>query len=328
MLLLNRNDIQMVFTIKDAIEAVKEAFRLFSEGKSVVPLRTQISAPKHDGTFLFMPAYVSDLDCASLKIINIFPKNIDKGIPSAPAQVLLVDGTNGLVVAILDGTYVTQLRTGAASGAAFDLLARKDAKKGALIGTGGQAATQLEAMICARALDEVKVYDLNLERTMQFTAKMQQELKAYGTKIEAAVSSDEAIEDADLIITVTPSTKPVFDGSKVKKGATVSCVGSYQFHMQEMDPVILTRAGKIYFDSQEAVLSEAGDITIPLGDGTISQDDFTGDLGEVILGKVGGRENDEEIIVFKTVGIGTQDLVTAKYIYEKAVKLGIGTKWE
>ncbi|MTK10807.1 MAG: ornithine cyclodeaminase family protein [Clostridiaceae bacterium] len=327
MLLLSREDIKKVFSMKDAIEADKDAFRIFTEGKSVVPLRTQIPAPKHDGTFLFMPAYVSDIDCASLKIINIFPKNIDKGIISAPAQVLLVDGTNGFVNAILDGTYVTQLRTGAASGAAFDILARKDAKKGALIGTGGQAATQLEAMIVARDLEEVKVYDLNFERTKAFAARMQEELKKYGTKIVAAESSDEAIEDADLIITVTPSSKPVFDGSKVKKGATVSCVGSYQHHMQEMDPVILTRASKIYFDSEEAVLSEAGDILIPLENGTITKDDFTGDLGEVILGNVVGRENDDEIIVFKTVGIGTQDLITAKYIYDKAKEQGIGTKW-
>ena len=327
MLLLSKEDIKKVFSMKDAIEADKEAFRIFTEGKSDVPLRTVIPAPKHEGSFLFMPAYVPDLDTASIKIVNIFPKNIDKGIPSAPAQVLLVDGTNGLITAVLDGTYVTQLRTGAASGAAFDLLARKDAKKGALIGTGGQAAAQLEAMMVARKLEVVKVYDMNLERTKDFADRMQEELKAYGTRVVAAESSDEAIEDADLIVTVTPSSKPVFDGSKVKKGATVSCVGSYQHHMQEMDPVVLTRASKIYFDSEEAVLSEAGDILIPLENGTITMDDFTGDLGEVILGRVPGRENDDEIIVFKTVGIGTQDLVTAKRIYDRAVDKGIGTSW-
>ncbi|EGO63421.1 ornithine cyclodeaminase family protein [Acetonema longum] len=328
MLLLSKHDIQKVFSMKDAIEADKVAFRIFTEGKSVVPLRTNIPAPKHEGTFLFMPAYAADLDCASVKIINIFPNNINKGIPSAPAQVLLIDGTNGFVIAVLDGTYVTQLRTGAASGAAFDVLARKAAKKGALIGTGGQAAAQLEAMLCARNLQEVKVYDLNLERTKEFAAKMQAELKAYGTKIEAAASSDAAIDDADLIVTVTPSSKPVFDGTKVKKGTTVSCVGSYQPHMQEMDPVILTRASKIYFDSQEAVLSEAGDILIPLANGTIAENDFTGELGNVLLGNIPGRDHDDEIIVFKTVGIGTQDLVTAKCIYDKAVAMNIGAKWD
>lgn len=327
MLLLSREDIKKVFTIKDAIEADKKAFQLVAEGKCDAPLRTNIQAPKHDGCFLFMPAYVEDMETASLKIINIFPHNIDKGIPSSPAQVLLIDGKTGIVTAVLDGTYVTQLRTGAASGAAFDVLARKDAKIGALIGTGGQAATQLEAMMAARALEEVRVYDLNFERTKEFAVRMQEELKEYGTKIRAVESSDEAIDNADLLITVTPSSKPVFNGMKVKAGATVSCVGAYQHHMQEMDPQILTRASKIYFDSEEAVLSESGDILIPLEEGIITKDDFTGDLGDVIKGKVAGRENDEEIIVFETVGVATQDLVAAKEIYEKAVAAGVGVHW-
>ncbi|RGU90405.1 ornithine cyclodeaminase family protein [Clostridium sp. AF15-17LB] len=327
MLLLSREDIKKVFTIKDAIEADKKAFQLVVEGKCDAPLRTNIQAPKHDGCFLFMPAYVEEMDTASLKIINIFPHNIDNGIPSSPAQVLLIDGKTGIVTAVLDGTYVTQLRTGAASGAAFDVLARKDARIGALIGTGGQAATQLEAMMAARNLEEVRVYDMNYERTQDFAARMQEELKDYGTKIVAVRSSDEAVEGADLLITVTPSSKPVFDGTKVKAGATVSCVGAYQHHMQEMDPRILTRASKIYFDSEEAVLSESGDILIPLEEGIITKDDFTGDLGDVIRGKITGREHDDEIIVFETVGVATQDLVAAKEIYEKAVTAGVGTNW-
>lgn len=327
MLLLSREDIKKVFTIKDAIEADKKAFRYVVEGKCEIPLRTNIQAPKYDGCFLFMPAYLEEMDTASLKIINIFPHNIDNGIPSSPAQVLLIDGKTGLVTAVLDGTYVTQLRTGAASGAAFDVLAKKDCRIGALIGTGGQAPTQLEAMLAARTLQEVRVYDMNPERTKAFAETMQEELIDYGARIVPAASSDEAIDDADLIITVTPSSKPVFDGTKVKAGATISCVGAYQHHMQEMDPAILPRASKIYFDSREAVLSESGDILIPLEEGIITEKDFTGDLGDVLLGKVVGRENDDEIIVFETVGVAAQDLVAAKEIYEKAVKAGVGITW-
>lgn len=327
MLLLSREDIRKVFTIQDAIETDKKAFQLVVEGKSETPLRTKIQAPKYDGCFLFMPAYVEEMDIASLKVVNIFPHNIESGIPSSPAQVFLIDGKTGLVKAVMDGTYVTQLRTGAASGAAFDVLAKKECRKGALIGTGGQAAAQLEAMIAVRKLEEVKVYDLNEERTKAFAAQMQEELKSYGTKITAVGSSDEAVEDADLLITVTPSSKPVFDASKVKAGATISCVGAYQHHMQEMDPAILPKASKIYFDSKEAVLSESGDILIPLEEGIITEEDFTGDLGQVLKGEVVGRENDEEIIVFETVGVATQDLVAAKEIYEKAVKAGVGMNW-
>ena len=327
MLLLSREDIKKVFSMREAIEADKKAFSLVVEGKCNAPLRTNIQAPKYDGCFLFMPAYVEEMDTASLKVINIFPHNIDKGIPSSPAQVLLIDGKTGLVCAVLDGTYVTQLRTGAASGTAFDVLAKKECHTGALIGTGGQAASQLEAMLTARELKDVRVYDLNYERTVKFAEEMQKELAHYGAKITAAKSSDEAIDDADLIVTVTPSTKPVFDGNKVKKGATLSCVGAYQHHMQEMDPAILPRASKIYFDSEEAVLSESGDILIPLEEGIITKEDFTGDIGQVIRGELKGRENDEEIIVFETVGVAAQDLVTAKAIYDKAVESGVGLKW-
>ena len=328
MLLLSRKDIKKVFTMKDAIETNKECFKLFSEGKSEVPLRTTIQAPNHNGVFLFMPSYVEELDAAGLKVVNIFPENVKENLPTAPAQVLLIDGKTGIVTAILDGTYVTQLRTGASSGAAFDLFAIKNAKIGALIGTGGQAATQLEAMMVARQLDEVRIFDLDEKRRQAFVSEMQKELKCYNTKIVEATSSDNAIENADIIVTVTPSTKPVFDGTKVKKGATVSCVGAYQHHMQEMDPAILPRASKIYFDSEEAVLSEAGDILIPLEQGIITKDDFTGDIGDVLLGKVVGRENDEEIIVYENVGIGVLDLMTARAIYLKAVEAEVGTNWE
>lgn len=327
MLLLSKDDIKKIFTMRDSIETNKLSFKLFSEGKSEVPLRTTIQAPNHNGVFLFMPSYVEELDVAGLKVVNIFPENINENLPTAPAQVLLIDGKTGIVSAILDGTYVTQLRTGASSGAAFDLFSIKGAKTGALIGTGGQASAQLEAMMVARDLDIVKVYDLNKERTEAFVNKMKEDLKEYRTEIVAASSSDEAIDDADIIVTVTPSNTPVFDGTKVKKGATVSCVGSYQHHMQEMDPAILPRTSKIYFDSQEAVLSESGDILIPLEEGIITKEDFTGDIGDVLLGNIVGRENDDEIIVYKNVGVGLLDLMTARAIYIKAKEAGIGTEW-
>lgn len=328
MLLLSKKDMKEIFTMNEAVEAVKEAFCIFSEGKSEVPLRTNIPVSKHKGSLLFMPSYVEDLDSACLKVVNVFPENIRKGLPTTPAQVLLIDAVSGLVVSVLDGTYLTQLRTGAATGAAFDVLAKEECKKGALIGTGGQAATQLEGMLAVRNLKEVKVFDLSRERLESFVQQMNQELSGYNTRIAAAESSDDAVEDADLLVCVTPSTRPVFDGTKVKPGATVSCVGSYQPHMQEMDPEILVRASKIYFDSEDAVLSEAGDILIPLENGQITKEAFTGDLGDVLLHKIVGRENEEEIIVFKTVGIGTQDLLAAKRVYDKAVKAGIGTSWE
>lgn len=327
MLLLSREDIKKVVTMKDMIEADKTAFKMTVDGTVKTPLRTVING-NYDGAFLFMPAYAPDLDAAAMKVIDIFPHNVDNGKMTSPAQVMLIDGKDGYVVALLDGTYVTQLRTGASSGAAFDLLAKKDCKKGAMIGTGGQAATQLEAMLAARKLEEVKIYDLNKERCEAFAKQMQEELASYGAKITAAASSDECIEDADLIITVTPSAEPVFNAAKVKAGATISCVGTYEPHKHELDPAILPRTSKIICDSKDAALSETGDLLIPIKEGIITEDDVLGSLGDVINGTLKGRENDEEIIVYETVGVAAQDLVAAKVIYDKAVAAGIGMEWK
>lgn len=327
MLLLTKQEIKSVFTMKDAIEASKDAFKIFSKGNSISPLRTNIAIPKYDGQVLFMPGYADEMDVVGLKIVSVFPQNMKKGKPTTPATMVLLDGSSGEVCAILDGTYLTQLRTGAASGAATDILARRDSQIGALIGTGGQGAAQLEAMITARELKEVRVFDMDILRAQSFVEKMTSELSNYNTIFRAVITSDEAIKDADIITTVTTARQPTFNGSLVKVGAHVNAVGSYMPHMQELDPVILERASKIYFESQEAVLAESGDIIIPLKQGLITKDMFTGELGQVIMGDIKGRESDEEITVFKTVGIATQDIVTAKRIYNKAISQNIGTNW-
>lgn len=327
MRLLNKEDIVKVFSMQDAVESVKEAFLLYSQGKTENPLRTKIPAEKYGGNLLFMPTYAEETGYASLKIINIYPQNISKDRPTSFAQVVLIDAGSGEILSILDGTYVTQLRTGAASGVCFDVLGRQDARIGALIGTGGQAETQLAAMVSVRDLDVVRVHDISKERTTAFVKEMNEKLADYETKIVAADSADEAVEDADLLITVTPSKEPVFDASKCKKGITISCVGAYQPDMQEMDPAILPRASKIFLDSKSAVLEESGDILKPLSEGIIKEQDITGEIGDVLAGKRKGRESDDEIIVFETVGIGMQDLITAKAIYEKAVAEDVGSQW-
>ncbi|WP_032121202.1 ornithine cyclodeaminase family protein [Clostridium amazonitimonense] len=328
MLILTREDIKKVFTMKDAIEADKEALRIYSAGKSVVPLRVNIDIPKKQGQSLFMPAYVEELDATGIKIVSVFPKNIEIGKPSVPAKMILLDGKTGEVTAIMDGTYLTQLRTGAVQGAATDILARKDAKIAVLFGTGGQAATQLEAMICVRDLEEVRVFDINNERAKEFVEEMKKELSQYNTKIVAVEEAAEAIKDADIITAVTTSRRPVFDGSLVKKGAHVNGVGAYTPEMQELDETIVKNADKVYFDTEEGVLAEAGDFIIPMEKGIVSKEDFKGELGQVILGEISGREDDEEITLFKTVGVAVLDVVTAYKIYNKAIENNIGQNVE
>lgn len=327
MLLLTKKDIKRIFTMQDAVRADKQAFSIYSEGGSVVPLRVNIGAPNYEGQTLFMPGYVEKLDSMGVKIVSIFPRNIEKGIPSVPATMVLIDGTSGEVCCILDGTYLTQLRTGAAAGAATDLLARADAQIGALIGTGGQAITQLEAMLTVRKLTEVRIVGTNLERTQLFVAQMQEEFTNFETLLRAVETSDEAITNADIITAVTTSHQPVFNGRLVKAGAHINGVGSYLPNMQELDEFILNRADKIFFDSQEAVLAESGDFIIPLSKGTLTMDKFTGEIGEVLLNTLPGRETPEEITLFKTVGIAVLDIITAQQIYQSALKQDLGQKF-
>ncbi|BDR58935.1 ornithine cyclodeaminase family protein [Xylocopilactobacillus apicola] len=328
MLLLNKSTIQNFYSIDDCMHAVTEAFRLFSDGKVNVPLRTQIVKSDNKSTFLCMPAFCEKNNSASVKVLNMFPDNISRGLASINAQVLNIDAETGAINCLMDGNYVTQLRTGAASGVAFKFLAKQNCHKGALIGAGGQAATQLEAMLIARDLDEVQVSDYDFKRAKDFADQMNEELAKYRTKIVAVSSANEAVSEADLIISVTTSKTPVYDGSLVKAGATVSGVGSYQPQMQETPLELLQRAAKIYFDSKEAVLAEAGDLLQPLQKNQITQTNFIGELGKVISGELTGRSNDEEIIFFKTVGIAAQDLMTAKSIYEKARANQKGLEWE
>ena len=312
--------------MRDAIEADKECYRAFSEGRFDVPLRAVINGK--DGNFLFMPAYSEDMKAAGLKIVNIMPGNPAKGLPASIGQVLLIDGETGVVKAMMDGTYITALRTAAASGAAFDLFGLKNATTGAMIGTGSQAMCQLEAMLSGRKLKEVRIAARNFEKTKAFVEEAKAELGHYGAELIAMEDTNSAVDGADLVTLVTVSGTPVCSADYFKPGAVISAVGAYTYDMQELDPKVFDRCGKIYFDSVEAVLSESGDILRPLDEGTLSKDQFTGDIGDYLLGKIPGREYEDEIIVFENVGIGALDLYTAQKVYDKAIEAGIGLKWE
>ena len=327
MLLLNEQDIRKVFDMNDAIDSNIEAYKIFSSGNAVVPLRQVIAADEGRGNFAFMPAYSSKLGAAGIKIVNIFPGNRERGEATTIGQVLLMDDKNGEVLALMDGSFITKFRTGAASGAAFKLFARNDAKIGCLIGTGGQADCQLEAMLAACNLDEVRIVARDFAKTEKFAEAMSERFKDSGAKMIAYDDANEAVDGADVIVVVTVSTEPVFDANRVKKGAVVSGVGSYTAEMNEIDPKLFKLADKIYFDSKEACIAESADIQIPLREGLVSLEGLTGDIGEYALGEISGRESDDEIIIFKNVGLGILDLVIAKLIYEKAKNRKIGYQW-
>ncbi len=327
MLFLSREQILSFFTVRDAIEADKRAFVLHTEGKAKVPLRINLETEDKSGQCMFMPAYVGgELNMAGVKMVSFFPGNAQKEIPVVPATVALIDGTTGLVTAIVEGTTLTQLRTAAISGAATELLSNPDSRVAAIFGTGGQAPAQLEALMTVRSLREVRVFDVDPARIQNFVAKYQPLADRFGTALVGAKTPDEAVEGADVITTVTTSGKPVFDGSRIKPGCHVNGVGSYTPVMRELPLELLNRAGRIFVDNREAVLAEAGDFLIPMGEGRFSPDRIAGELGDLILGRVPGRTSPEEITVMKTVGFATLDVVAAAAIVEKARGLGIGSE--
>ena len=322
MLILTKKELEQALSMQEAIEIDKQALANYSAGKTAVPLRTNLALPETDNTSLCMPAYVGGAEPAlGVKIISVYPENIQKGLPSVPATMVVLDPATGIVSAILEGTYLTQLRTGAVQGAATDLLARQDAKIAALIGTGGQAATQLLAMDTVRALNEIRVYDQDLTRAAEFVTQQQPQIRA---KLVTAPTSQACVEGADIITSVTTAKQATFSAEWVKPGAHLNGVGAFTPEMVELPAEIIQRAETIFFDTYEGVWAEAGDFIQPLQKGLIKKSDITGELGELVLGKVAGRKNKDAITIFKTVGSAVLDVAVAQAITKQALTKGLG----
>ena len=322
-LVLSREDMAKVLSMKEAISACKDAVKAYSEGNVTIPLRANLSVPAHEGQNLYMYGYVPAVDALGVKIVSVYPKNIEKGITSVPATMVLVDAQTGVVCALMDGTYLTQLRTGAVAGAATDILARKDSQTFALFGAGGQGEGQLEAVLSVRNIKHVKIYDINVERAKQFAKAMTEKFgEKYGVVIEHAETAEEAIQDADIITAATTATTPLFDGKLVKKNAHINGVGAYTPQMAEIDEYIVCHS-KVYVDTPDAI-KESGDLIQPIQKGTLCKDSIK-ELGAVLTGNACSRENDEEMTFFESTGSAVLDLVTAQRIYQAAKEQGIGT---
>ncbi|OCG01512.1 ornithine cyclodeaminase family protein [Gilliamella sp. wkB112] len=321
MLVLTATDIEKVYSMQDAIAADKQALKIYTQGNSEVPLRTNFDM--QNGQCLFMPAHIKGSDIVGIKIVSVFPDNPKLGKPSVPAQVLMLDPQTGEVCAILDGTYVTQLRTGAVQGAATDLLARKDASRAVLIGTGGQAISQLEAMLTVRPLTDVAIFDINVEKAKQFTAQMQQRFARFSTNLYFSENLDEDISQADIITSVTTSKLATFNGAKVKPGTHINGVGAYTPAMHEIPADIVEKADIRVLDTKDGVFAEAGDIIDPIKQQLVTENDFL-ELGDLVSEPEKCRQNPQQITVFKTVGTAVLDVYVGYDIYLKAKAKGIG----
>ncbi len=320
--ILSSADVRRALPMRQAIEAMKGAFAQLSAGQTEVPLRTALDVPRHNGVTLFMPAYLPADDRMAVKIVSVFNDNPTHGLPLIHALVVVVDATTGEPAAVMDGTYLTALRTGAASGAATDLLARQDAHTATIFGAGVQGRTQLEAVCAVRPIREAWVYDVEPERAAVFAAEMGRRLSL---PVRVADMPSEAMERADIVCTATTSSSPVFDDADVRPGTHINGVGAYTPQMQEI-PVETVLRAKVVIDHREASLAEAGDLLIPLRQGRMTEDHIHAELGEIAAGLKPGRTSSEEITLFKSVGVAVQDVAAAGAVLETARRMGLGTE--
>jgi ornithine cyclodeaminase/alanine dehydrogenase len=323
-LLLSGDDVMKVLDMAECMEVVERAFAELASGTAIMPPRINLFT--QEGLALYMPAYLKEAGALACKVVTSYVNNPAKRhLPTILGKVLFQEPETGDVIGIMDGAYLTAVRTGAASGVATRYLARDDkAQTVGIFGAGVQSQAQLQAMAIARDIARACVYDINDETVRKFIEEMSASLEM---EVFRADSPDQVLEKADIICTATSSPTPIFDGNRVRQGTHVNSVGSHTPNARELDTAIIKRA-KIIADSYDACLNEAGDIIIPIKEGAIGKEHLYAELGEVITGQKPGRANDREITLFKSNGLAIQDAATAKLVYDKAVKAGIGTEIE
>ncbi len=320
LLYLSASNVRLALPMPEAIAAMREAFVQLADGQATVPARMRLDFTEERGVALFMPAHSARAKKLGLKLVTLFEQNRALGLPLINALVLLFDATNGLPLAILEGASLTALRTGAASGAATDALARPDATLVAIFGAGVQARTQLEAVCAVRPIRQARVHDVNPEAAARFAREMSEYLRI---PVEPAATPASALAGAQIICTATTSREPVFSDRDLSPGAHINAIGSYKPEVTELPAATVARA-HVVVDQRSAAAEEAGDLLGPLRQGLIDQAHFSTELGAVLAGRAAGRRSADEITLFKSVGVAIQDLYAASRALENAIRLKLG----
>jgi len=315
------NDIRSLLSMEDCIDGMKTAFSALSNGEALMPVRTRLDMEQDNSNALFMPVYLQSIRKVGIKTVTNCIDNPARGLPMIHAMVMIFDSVTGVPLAVMDGEAITAMRTGAVSGLATSLLARENASIGAIIGTGAQGETQLEAICTVREIEQAYVFDLDPKKAEAFALKMKDRVN-----IEViAADSITTLKKVDIICTATPSHAPVFSDIHLKSGVHINGVGAYKPDMIEIPSETIARA-KIVVDQRQSCLVEAGDLIKPIQMNIIGEDHIHGELGDVVTGKIPARENNEEITVFKSVGLAVQDLVSADLVLKAAQEKGVGTE--
>lgn len=325
-LLVTHREVAGLLPMRECIDAMADAFRALAIGEAVLPLRQVVSLPGSPNLLALMPGQLGvkardrHRSAFGAKVITVFPGNEATPLDSHLGVVLLFEPDMGRLLAIIDASSVTAIRTAAVSGVATRLLANPDAGDLALLGSGVQSMTHLEAMRTVRSLRRVRVWSRSQERCAKFVEKARAKL---GASVEVSPSAQACVEGADLICTVTASREPVLRSEWVADGAHINAVGAALATARELDSTLVARS-RVYVDRRESAMAEAGDVLIPMREGRFTAEHIRGELGELLLGAVDGRESPGEVTLFKSLGLAIEDLAAARHIYDKAVALGTG----
>ena len=316
LLYLNEGDVTKLLDMPGAISVVEEAFLEHGMGRVQMPPKSYLYFPT--GDLRTMPAYLETAGIAGVKIVNVHPGNPEAGLPTVMAVVVLNSIETGAPLAVMDGTYLTDMRTGAAGGVAADRLARTDAAVVGMVGVGRQARTQLRAICEVRSIEAVKITDCSDASCRQFI----DDTKDLGCEI-TVVDGIRQVCDCDILVTTTPVREPIVADGWVPDGTHINAIGADAAGKEELDPEILKRSRIVIDDPAQAFHS--GEVNVPLKLGIISEGDIYGTLGEIVAGIKPGRTDDDEITVFDSTGLAIQDVSTANHVYQQAVRKGIGT---
>lgn len=324
---LNSSQLRDLVPMRDAVELMKAAFASSSRGDTISPLRTPIEMPDGSGVSLYMPAYVPSAAGfpagSGAKIVSAYGSNAERGLPMINAVVIMLDPATGVPIGLIEGGTMTALRTGAVSGAASDLLARADATVLTVIGGGVQGVTQAAAVAAVRELEKIYVVDPNPDTANSFAERLAIWDSAAAQRVEIAADLQAALADSDIVCTATTSTTPVYDHAHIQPGTHINAVGAFTPQMQEI-PVETLLNSRVVVDQVEAVLHEAGDFIIPINQGVFDRDAVRDELGQIVNGDIAGRESNDEITFFKSVGNAIQDMIVGAVALERANERGVG----
>lgn len=323
MLAISRADLKQLISMNQCIELVKNAFVELYQQRAEVPLRLGFDVDPGKDVTLLMPAHMPKLDALGFKIVSVYQSNSARDLPVTSAMVCMVDTETGVPNAILNGSYLTQLRTGAVTGAGVQLMAREDASKLVVIGGGAQGVTQAAAVAAVREIEQITIVDRFEASFPRFQAAIDEDWPELSGKLSFTTEPEQAVRDADIICLATTSKQPVFDASWVKPGTHVSGVGSFTPEMQETPEAFVINS-RIVVDMAEHALAETGDLIIPITKGTLKESDIVGELGGLVLGEFEGRTSDDESTFFKSVGNAVQDMAVGQYAVQQAIEQGIG----